>query len=330
MRLAFARPSQRQFLAIWPATIVLFALSPLLAPGSVSASSVLTVFSFASVLAIASIGQTLVIQQGGLDLSVPGVISVAAVLVTKYPGGSNGLLLPFILAAIAAGVISGLVCGIAVTRFRITALVATLAVNALLYGAVLYMTSGTSTQAVPPALGDFAVGRTFGIPHLFIVAVIAVGAVEAIVRMTKWGRRFVAIGVSTRAARAAGMQVTAYQIATYAAAGATYAVAGILLAGYLGIPSLLVGDSYLLPTVAVVVLGGTSLLGGAGSVVATAVGAVFLIQLEQVILGMGAAASIQHIIEAFIIAVGMALRLVPWRNVGGVMRNFLAPRTTPG
>jgi ribose transport system permease protein len=282
------------------------------------------------VLAIAAIGQTLVIQQGGLDLSVPGVISVAAVLVTKYPGGSDALLFPFILAALAAGALSGLICGIAVTRFRITALVATLAVNALLYGTVLYMTSGTSTQAVPPTLGNFAVGRVLGIPNLLIVAIIFVGAVEAIIRMTKWGRRFVAIGVSTRAARAAGMQVTGYQVATYAAAGASYALAGILLAGYLGIPSLLVGDSYLLPTVAVVVLGGTSLLGGAGSVVASAIGAVFLIQLQQVILGMGAAASIQHIIEAFIIAVGMALRLVPWRNVSGAVRQVFGARQVEG
>ena len=83
-----------QFALIVPATVILYLVSPLLAEGSVSGSSILIVFSFASILAIAAIGQTLVIQQGGLDLSVPGVISLAAVLVTKYPDGDNSALVP--------------------------------------------------------------------------------------------------------------------------------------------------------------------------------------------------------------------------------------------
>jgi ribose transport system permease protein len=310
----FWRIRQPQFLAIWPATALLFALSPFIATGSVSGSSVLTVFSFASVLAIASIGQTIVIQQGGLDLTVPGVISLAAVLVTKFPGGSNAELALWMAVAIAAGAASGLLCGLAITRLRITPFVATLGVNALLYGFVEYLTKGTSTQAVPSLLGDFAVNRIHGVPYLAIVAVFAVVIVEIGIRATKMGRRFVAVGTSNRAARAAGMRVIAFQIATYVLAGAIYALAGVLLAAYLGIPSLFVGDSYLLPTIAVVVLGGTSLLGGAGSVAATAVGAVFLVQLEQVTLGMGATAAIQDIIEAAIIAIGVILRLIPWRQ----------------
>ena len=92
-----------QFALIVPATVVLYLVSPLLAEGSVSGSSILVVLSFASILAIAAIGQTLVIQQGGLDLSVPGVISLAAVLVTKFPDGDNAALVPWIGAAIAAG-----------------------------------------------------------------------------------------------------------------------------------------------------------------------------------------------------------------------------------
>ena len=79
-----------QFFVIVAATIVLYIISPWLAPGSVSGSSILTVLSFASILVIAAAGQTLVIQQGGLDLSVAGVISLAAVLVTKYPAGRFG------------------------------------------------------------------------------------------------------------------------------------------------------------------------------------------------------------------------------------------------
>ena len=319
----FSRPFQTfqpEFLVIWPATALLLIASPILAPGSLSASSALSVLSFASILAIAAIGQTLVIQQGGLDLTVPGVISLAAVFVTKFPAGDNSVLLQWSLVAIGCGALSGLICGIAVTQFRITPLVTTLAVNALLYGVVLYITKGTSTHEVPSVLGDFAVGRVAGIPYIAFVALAAIVLVEVGIRSTKYGRRFVAIGASQRAARAAGMRVAAYQTGTYVFAGAIYAAAGILLAGYLGIPSLLVGNTYLLPTITVVVLGGTSLLGGAGSVAATAVGAIFLTQLQQVTIGMGASTAAQFIIQAAIIALGMALRLVHWGKVSTQIR----------
>jgi ribose transport system permease protein len=319
-RFAVWRGMPAEFLAIWPATGLLFVISPLVAPGSISGSSLLTVLAFASVLAIASIGQTLVIQQGGLDLAVPGMMSLAAVLVTKYPNGDNSQLVLWIVIALAVGAAAGAISGIAVTRFRITPLVSTLAVNALLYGAVLFTSKASSVRAVPSALGNFTIGRIFGIPDLAILALVAVILVEIGLRKSLIGRRFIAIGTNRRAAHAAGMRVSQYQIATYTAAGVIYAAAGILLAGYLGIPSLFVGGTYLLPTIAAVVLGGTSLFGGSGSVSATAVGALFLTQLQQVTLGMGAATSVQDVIEAVIIALGMALRLVPWRQVFRTVR----------
>src|SRR3984885_3819340 len=313
-----------QFALIVPATVILYIVSPLLAAGSVSGSSILIVFSFASVLAIAAIGQTLVVQQGGLDLSVPGVISLAAVFVTKFPAGDNAALALWIGAALASGVVSGFICGTAITRFYVTPLVATLAVNALLYGTVLYLTKGTSTEAVPSALSNFTVGRLLGVPLLALFTLVAVVLVEVGVRCSAMGRRFVAVGVSARAARAAGIRVVGYKTATYAAAGFFYALAGVLLSGYLRVPSLLVGQNYLLPTITVVVLGGNSLLGGAGSVAATAIGAIFLVQLQQVIIGMGAPTSAQFIIQAAIILLGMALQVVPWREAVNVFRGSSA------
>ena len=309
-----------QFMLIVPATVLLYLVSLVVAPGSVSAGALLTVLCFASILAMAAIGQTLVVQQGGLDLSVPGVISLAAVLVTKFPAGDNAALALWIGAALASGVVSGFICGTAITRFFITPLVATLAVNALLYGAVLYLTKGTSTEAAPSALSDFAVGRQFGIPQLALFTLVDLVLVEIVVRWSATGRRFVAVGVNARTARAAGIRVVGFKTSTYAVAGFFYALAGILLAGYLRVPSLLVGHNYLLPTITVVVLGGNSLAGGAGSVAATAVGAIFLVQLQQVIIGMGAPTSAQFIIQAVIILLGMALQVVPWRDGSKVFR----------
>ncbi|MGJ8623531.1 MAG: ABC transporter permease [Yoonia sp.] len=292
----------------------------MMVPGTLSASSLLTVFSFAAILAVAAAGQTLVIQQSGLDLSAPGVISLSAVMITLVPGGENSLTLIGVAAAVACGMVSGAVIGIAIMAFRITPIVATLAVNALLVGCVLQLTSGSSTQAVPDGIGTWAVGRTLGIPNIVYVAAVIIGAIEIVMRTTVVGRRFVAVGVSSPAANAAGVSVTTYKILAYVAAGACYAMAGVLLASYLGLPSLLIGNSYLLPTVAAVVLGGTALTGGSGSVVASAIGALFLLQMQQITVGLGAPSSVQNIAQAIIIILSVAIRGVSWRAWFGVPR----------
>jgi ribose transport system permease protein len=303
------------YLPIWPATAVLFAVSPLIAPGSLNGSALRGMLPFAAVLAIVGIGQTLVIQQRGLDLAVPGAVSLAAIIVTKHPGGDGGRLPAAIGLALLACAAAGLVSGLAVTRLRITPLVATLGVNALLLGTILRITSGSSTAQATPALGDFAFGRTLEIPNTVLVAVAALAVVAVVVRTTVVGRRFVAVGTNARAAYVAGLPVPRYQLLTYTAAGLCYGCAGILLAGYLRTPGLSAGDNYLLPSIAAVVLGGTSLAGGSGSVVATAGGCLFLTQLQQVVFGAGAPSSVQLLIQAGVIAAGMTLRAVPWRRV---------------
>ena len=303
------------FFPIWPATLLLILVSPFLASGALSESALLGMIPFAAILAVASTGQTLVIQQRGLDLSLAGMLSLATVIVTKVPANDPDAL-PFALfLVLLACVVAGLINGIAITRFKITPLVATLGVNALLIGTVLALTSGTSTASSPAALSTFALARTFGIPNTAIVGIAVIVVVSAIVNITTVGRRFVAVGANPTAANAAGIAVGRYLVGTYVAAAITYGIAGVLLTGFLGIPGPLPGDNYLLPSIAAVVLGGTSLAGGAGSVVATGVGAVFLTQLGLLVRAMGAPASVQLIIQGLIIALGMALRLVPWRRL---------------
>jgi ribose transport system permease protein len=312
------------------ATALLFAVSPLIASNSLTGGALLSMLPFAALLAIASIGQTLVIQQRGLDLTVPGMILLTTVIITLHAGtqhgvGADGRLPVAILLVVLACVASGVLSGLAITVFGITPLVATLGVNALLVGAVYQLTNGQGTATGPPGLASFAGHKTLGIPNTALVAAIAVIVVAVLLRTTVPGRRFVAVGASTAAARAAGIRVNSYVIATYVLASLSYGAAGILLTGYFPTPGLNAGSTYLLPTIAAVVLGGTSLAGGTGSVVATAVGAVFLTQLDQVVIANGAAESIEFIIQGSIIALGMLLRNVPWRR----LRSRLAARAAP-
>jgi ribose transport system permease protein len=301
---------------IWVATIVLFIVSPFLAPGSIDPSALLSILPFAAILAIAGIGQTLVVQQRGLDLSVPGMISLASLIMTRVPNGNDQAIPAALGLVLVACIAAGLLSGVAVTRFGITPLVATLGVNALLIGVILQVTNGTSTSVAPPALAAFAIGKTSAIPNSVIVAVIAVGIVALVVNSTVVGRRFVAVGASPAAARAAGIHVRRYQLSTYAVASIAAGLAGVLLAGFLRNPGLRPGDDYLLPSIAAVVLGGTSLAGGSGSVIATAVGALFLTQLQQVVLGIGGSSATELVIQGVIIALGMGLRTVHWRELG--------------
>lgn len=312
------------YFPIWPATAVLFLVSPLIAAGSSGLSALQSMLPFAAVLVVVVAGQTLVIQQRGLDLAVPGVMSLSAIVVAKV--GSTSGLVPALAVALLVGLVAGLVSGLAIARVGITPLVATLGVNALLLGTILNLTGGSSTASAPPALADFAFGSVLGIPHLVVLALVVVALMAYVLRRSTTGRRFVVIGTNARAARAAGLPVRRYVVATYVVAGLLYALGGIMVAGYLRTPGLSVGDSFLLPSIAAVVLGGTSLVGGSGSVVAGAVGALFLTQLQQAVFGAGAPTSVQLLIQGGAIGVGMAVRTVPW----GSWRRALLRTGDPG
>jgi ribose transport system permease protein len=163
-----------------------------------------------------------------------------------------------------------------------------------------------------------------------VIALVLVVAVGIWMRRSLWGRRFDLVGASPLAARAIGLPVERYQVASYAAAGACYAFAGAMLAGFLGSAQLFAGNDYLLPTIAAVVLGGTALGGGRGSVVATAAGVLFLSQLEQVVELLGATQGVQYVIQGSIVAIGMGLRNVPWRRLIGSRRSPAeGPATDP-
>ncbi|HST38586.1 MAG TPA: ABC transporter permease [Conexibacter sp.] len=295
------------------ATAILFAISPLLAADSLDRTSLLTMLPFAAVLAIAALGQTLVIQQGGIDLSVAGSISLASVIVTVHADGDDGRILSALLLVLLAALAVGLLNGALVSFLGIPPIVATLGVNSLLLG-VVQQISGGSTGAAPDGLTDVALDRTLGIPNTVLIALPLIVAVYLVVKKTVIGRRFEAVGVSPRGARASGIAVSRHRFAAYVAASLAYALAGVLLAGYVKTPGISGGDAYLLQSVAAVVLGGTALTGGRGNVVASALGALFLSQLNQLVLSMGAPTAVQYLISGAIIAAGVGLRRVPLRR----------------
>ena len=271
---------------------------------------------FAAALAVAALGQTLVVMQGGIDLSVAGGFSLYVVILTKYPAGNNdrlwaALAIAF-LAAIAAGSLNGLLIG----RMRLNPIVATLGTNALLFGVILWYTAGipTTTTARLHSLGDDV---WWGIPAPVYFAVAATAVVTAVVKLTPIGRRFEGVGANETAAFTAGIRVARHRTSAYIWAQVLYCVAAVLHASIVNQPTAYEGNPYLVPTVAAVVLGGTSLLGGRGNLVATAVAALFLSQLDQFVLALGVSYATRTLVQAGALAVGVALYSINWHRVFG-------------
>lgn len=294
---------------IWLATVAIFVVSATVAPGSIRSTALLTMLPFAGMLAIVAVGQTLIIQQRGLDMSAPGMITLAGMLIATwgYSGNSLFAAIPAVLVTAAA---IGCANGYLVTRLNIAPIVATMATNALLIGAVRAISGGTPLSS-PPKLTAFAQDRLFGLPYSLLLAVIFIAVIAVVTRKTAIGRRFVAAGVNPLATLAAGINVLRYQIGAYAIASLCFAVAGLLYTGFIANASHSAGDDYLLPGIAAVVVGGTPLTGGRGSVVASGIAALFITQLGQLVLALGADTSTQLLVQALAIVIATTIRRLP-------------------
>jgi ribose transport system permease protein len=289
------------------ALALLVLVGGIFAPGTVTAGVWIAMLPFVAILGFAALGQHLVIQQGGFDLSVAGVISLAAVIVTLAPGDAGvGTILLYVAYALGAGLVAGLVSGAAVAYLGIAPIVTTIGTNALLLGATLSLSGGVPKSA-PQGLIDFATSRIAGLSSIFVLLIVVVAIIAIILNKSVVGRRFVAVGTNPATARGLAISVNRYRLLTYGVAGLLFAVAGILLAGYLNTPTIFSGNPYMLTTVAAFVIGGNALSGEKGSVVATAIGVFFLIYLDQLLVSLGFPQSVQNLIQAAIVFAGVAI-----------------------
>jgi ribose transport system permease protein len=291
------------------ATAVLVLIGGIAAPSTISVPAILSTLPYFAILAVASIGQHLVIQQRGLDLSTAGIMSFVAVIVTKLPDSSTdpAVVLFFIAAGLVIGAAFGAVSGLIVTLLYVPSLVTTIGMNAILFGLTYYVSTGASVQS-PPMMVSFFVGEFLHIPTMMWALLLVAAATVFVLTFTTVGRRFIAVSVNPPAAHAVGVPLKVYSILTYAIAGLMYAIAAIMLSGYLVSPTVLCGLPYLLGTIAAVVVGGNS-LGGLtkGSVVATVVGAFFLTYLAQLVTALGFGGSAEDLADAVIVLGGVAL-----------------------
>jgi ribose transport system permease protein len=318
---SLARPRvQLRFLAIWIALAILLLGCMIFVPRSVSLMTFRLNLPFIAFLAIASMGQALVLMARGIDLSVPGIIAMSSALILGVSGGSDDRLWLAIALALLAATGLGLLNGLLVAVLKLNALIVTLATGAIVTGITLWYRQGFAAEAkVPDELAEFASSRPLTITLSAWVAIIIAILLTLLLKRTPYGRRFEAVGANPSAAYATGVEIMRYQVSAFAVAGLLYGIVAVLLSGFIRNPTLEVGNPYLLAPIAAAVLGGTAMSGGIGSMIAVFGAAIFLLQLDQAAKMLGLATSWQLVIQGTAIAAGMWLSEATSR-IGGRKR----------
>ena len=315
--LRLKKSGQLPVLAAAACTVALLLLGSLYSRNFLSADYLLLQLQIASFLGIVATGAMLVILLGGIDLSVPWIVTVGGVMSAAAAGwwGAAGevLAIPF---GIFCGCVLGAINGIGVAYLRVPSMIFTLGINAVAQGLIVVQTGGFAPQdRATPAMHLIATGRSLlGIPNALLVWIVVGGLTLLLLHRTTLGRAIYAVGNRERAAYLSGIDTRRVTFLCFVIAGACSAAAGVLLTGYSTKAYQAMGDAYLLPAIAAVVLGGTHILGGRGSYLGTVVG-VLLITLLQSILSvmqipeMGRQVTYGVVIIAMLLIYGRGQRL---------------------
>jgi ribose transport system permease protein len=297
------RAGLRENRAAWAFGVLLltWGAAILFADGFGSVASVRYLVQTASFLGIVAVGQTLVIMMAGIDLSVSGVVALAAVVCAQVAAGSGGA--AGIVAALAASALVGLANAAGVSRLRVPPMVMTLATGTIIAGALLVYTNGSPRSARIGLLDALANGRVLGVPLAALLWLAITAGCLWLLHLSRPGRYAFALGAGEPASRAAGVPPPVTAFAMYAACALLAGVAGLVLLGFTGTSSLTMGNPYQLLSIASVVLGGTSILGGRGHVLGTVAGALLLTLLTALLSAWNLAEGLRQVLLGLLIIV---------------------------
>ena len=253
---------------------------------------------FGAFLGITAAGMMMVILLGHIDLSVPWTLTASAMLATAI-GGTLGD-----ITCIAVGLAVGLVNGFGVAFLRVPSMIFTLGVNTVLLGLMVMLTGGHAPQSAATDLMLFlGRDRTFGVPHSVVLWGLVSLVLVTILTRTPLGRYMFAIGNSEAAAYLSGVRTKLVILSTFVMCSLCASIAGLALGGYSARAYQAMGDQYLLPSIAAVVLGGTHILGGRGRYSGTVVGVILIILLQSVLSVMQMEEAFRQVIYGAVIVI---------------------------
>ncbi|HYW31197.1 MAG TPA: ABC transporter permease [Gemmatimonas sp.] len=272
-----------------------------------------------AIIGIIAIGMTFVILTGGIDLSVGSVVALSGI--TLATAVESGVSVPLAVGVgLLTGIAAGAINGVLVTAGRLPPFIATLGTMSAARGAALMLSDGRPISGFPPGLRIIATERLLGVPLPVIGMILLYALAHLVLTRTVLGRYTYAIGGNEEATVLAGVNVRRYKILVYAIAGASAAGCAIPLVARLNSAQPIAGIGYELDAIAAVVIGGTSLLGGSGSVVGTLIGALIMSVLRNGLNLLGVSSYVQQIAIGVVIVVAvlvdMALHRRTQRTIG--------------
>ncbi|MER8730118.1 ABC transporter permease [Mesorhizobium sp. M1227] len=290
MRQTWFQSTNARVAGAFAVAAALHILGTLLIPGYSQPFAIRALLVIASLLAVASIGQTLVVILGGIDLSIPFIIGFANVVAAQLYGvGWNFALVCAVVVALA--ILIGALNGLISRGLDIHPLIVTLGTGMIVQGAVLLWTGGFPSGSAPAAVSAFvSIGGSVGplpVPGLVPCVAVLTLLVALVLARTPYGRRLYALGSNPGAAPLALIDPVRMWTVTYAASAFFAAAAGVLLLGFTGSAYGDVGQPYLFQTIAAVVVGGAALVGGRGSYFGTIAGVLVLTEINTLLIGLG-------------------------------------------
>ncbi len=282
-------------LVVWVATVIFTG-------GQGGGGMITAALSLAVFTVIVGIGQMFVITlgPGNIDLSLPANIGLASAVAMKVMDGSDSMLVIGLLAALASGFAIGTANYLLIRALRIPPIIATLSAAFIIQSIDISYGRGLQIKP-PPGFADFANLKYFGIPVLAILAILFAIAASIALNRTVYGRSVLAIGQNIRAAKLAGVKVQRTSFITYAVCGMLGGLDGALLAAYFRGANVDIGNEYLLASIAVVVIGGTSVAGGKANVPGVWGAALFLVLLLTMLNTFGFSVGVRLVLTGLII-----------------------------
>lgn len=295
--------------AAFACIVALLLIGSLYSSSFLSPEYLLQQLKVASFLGVIATGMMMVILIGQIDLSVPWVATVGGMMAaaaTAWGPLGEAFAIPF---GILCGVVLGVVNGFGVAFLRIPSMIVTLAVNTVAQGLMVVNTGGFAPQdSASPAMRFLAAGHSlFGVPNALWVWALIGSVTVFVLSKTSFGRSIYAVGNSERAVYLSGVNTRFVIMVAFAVSGGLAAFGGILLTGYASKAAQSMGDAYLLPAIAAVVLGGTSILGGRGRYLGTVAGVVLITLLQSILSVMQMQDYARHVIYGAVIVVMLLL-----------------------
>jgi ribose transport system permease protein len=291
--------------AVYAILVLLVVVASLASDPFLTARNVKNILRQAVPLGIVSIGQTLVILVGGIDLSVGSVISLTTCLTAGLMLGRDAMAIPVIAFVIALGILIGFFNGLIIVKTRISPLIVTLGMMSIVQG-VVFMYTDAAYGEISPCFSFFAWEDVGFIPFPFLILAATGAAGVILLRMTTFGTYLYAIGGSEHTARLSGISVDRCKVLVYTICGFTAALTGLYLVSRMGMGDPWTGERYMIDSLVPVLIGGTLLGGGRGGLIGTFAGILILSVLSNVFNLLNVSAYWQWVIEGVIIVIAVA------------------------